>query len=114
MMHNTYSRILPLGLLIPIHHPPSPACKVTHISSPPIQPPLPPPPLPLPNLHSLTPPNHTSSPTDFPLTTRPLEPARKSIVLHQSPRVSAYVWVEIVPDFVLGADFSLAWVVDAC
>jgi hypothetical protein len=106
----------------PIHHPPSPIshiylplpfCKLTHGSSPPILLSLPPPPLPLPNLHSLTPPNHTPFTTDFLLTTRPLEPACKSIVLHQSPRVSAYIRVEILPDFVLGVDFSLAWMVDA-
>jgi hypothetical protein len=53
-------------------------------------------------------PKHTPLLIDFFLTARPLKPARELLVFHQRPRITQNVWVEVIPDFVLGVDFSLA------
>lgn len=56
-------------------------------------------------------PNRTPFTTTFrpPLTTRPLKPTMKILIIHQSPIIAEEIRIEALPGFVSEVDFSFSW-----
>lgn len=68
--------------------------------------------LPTPFRRSSMDPNHTPTLRHASLAARPPEPARKPLILHQRPRISQHIRIELVPHFVVLVDFAFSYCVD--